>query len=90
MLSFGWQTKVFWAAQETSVGWGRITAKSYATLQVDFSVDGQIIHTQVVQSRKPFPMPAVKGRLFQFRIYGKDTVTEAAFASSPREFRALR
>lgn len=86
-LTYEWRSKEFVSRHHVAVNWGRVLADGYTDLVVDFYVDGVLHHGETVTSNRPFPMPAgVKGRIFQFEVRGTETVTQVAFASSPREF----
>lgn len=88
-LIYKWKSKEFLSMHSVGMNWGRVLADSYANLAVEFWCDGVLQHQQPVTSRTPFPINSgsQKGRIFEFRLTGTDTVTEAAFASSPKEFR---
>jgi hypothetical protein len=82
--SFTWRTKKFTMPHITGFSCAQLEAEAYP-MTMKFYVDGSLIHTQTVQSRNPFRLPAKKGRDWEFQIEGSNEVFSAAMAHSMSE-----
>lgn len=82
--SYVWRSKVFTLPQTTGFSCGQLEAEAYP-MTITFFADGAVVHTQTVNSRDPFRLPAKVGRDWEFQIEGSNEVFSAAFATSMTE-----
>lgn len=82
--SYTWKSKLFTQPQEVSFSCGQLEAESYP-MTMKIYADGNLIHTQTVQNRNPFRLPAKRGRDWEFQVEGSNEVFSAAIATSMTE-----
>ena len=82
--TFTWRSKKFTTPHIMGFSCAQLEAEAYP-MTMKFYVDGSLIHTQTVQNRNPFRLPAKKGRDWEFQIEGSNEVFSAAMANSMSE-----
>lgn len=82
--SYVWRSKKFTTPQITGFSCAQLEAEAYP-MTMKVYVDGALLHTQTVQNRNPFRLPARKGRDWEFQIEGSHEVFSAAVAQSMTE-----
>lgn len=82
--SFTWRSKKFTMPQIMGFSCAQLEAEAYP-MTMKFYTDGNLIHTQTVQNRNPFRLPAKVGRDWEFQIEGSNEVFSAAMANSMSE-----
>ena len=83
-LSYIWTSKKFSMPQEMMYSCSQVEAEAYP-VTAKFYVDGTLVHTQTVANRRPFRLPVVVGRDWEFRIEGNTEVFSMATAQSIQE-----
>jgi len=84
--TYRWKSKKFTMPKPVSFAWGQLEAENYP-MDVDFIVDGTVIHSVTVTSRNPFRLPAKVGRDWEMEIEGDYEVFSLAIAHSSAELR---
>lgn len=82
--SYVWRSKKFTLPQDMSFACAQLEAEAYP-MTVKVYADGSLIHTQTVQSRNPFRLPAKRGRDWEVQIEGSSEVFSVAIANSMSE-----
>jgi hypothetical protein len=82
--AYTWRSKNFTMPQVMGFSCAQLEAEAYPmTLKV--IVDGAAIHTQTVQNRNPFRLPAKVGRDWELQVEGSSEVFSLALATSMTE-----
>jgi hypothetical protein len=82
--SYTWKSKKFTMPQIMGFSCAQLEAEAYPmTLKV--IADGAVIHTQTVQNRNPFRLPAKVGRDWELQVEGSSEVFSLALATSMTE-----
>lgn len=82
--SYIWRSKKFTMPQDMGFACAQLEAEAYP-MTVKFYADGTLIHTQTVQSRNPFRLPAKRGRDWEMQVEGSNEVFSVAIANSMSE-----
>jgi hypothetical protein len=82
--SYIWRSKKFTMPQIMGFSCAQLEAEAYP-MTVKFYADDTLIHTQTVQSRNPFRLPAKVGRDWEIQIEGDSEVFSVAVANSMSE-----
>jgi len=82
--SYIWRSKMLTMPQYMSFACAQLEAEAYP-MTMKFYADGTLIHTQVAQSRRPFRLPAKRGRDWEFQVEGSSEVFSVAMANSMSE-----
>jgi hypothetical protein len=83
-LSYIWTSKKFTMPYEMTYSCSQVEAEAYP-VTAKYYVDGTLVHTQTVANRKPFRLPVIVGRDWEFRIEGNTEVFSVATAQSMQE-----
>lgn len=83
-MTYTWKSKKFTMPEVTGFSCAQLEAEAYPmTLKV--YVDTTLIHTQTVQNRNPFRLPAKVGRDWELQVEGNNEVFSLAIAHSMTE-----
>lgn len=83
-LTYTWKSKIFTFPHSTTFSCARVQAETYP-LTAKIYKDGSLIHTQTVQSRLPFRLPATSGRDWEVQLEGTSEVFAVDMAHSVQE-----
>lgn len=83
-LSYTWKSKKFTMPEITGFSCAQLEAEAYP-MTLKIYADTILIHTQTVQNRKPFRLPAKTGRDWEMQIEGTNEVFSLAIAHSMTE-----
>lgn len=82
--SYTWRSKKFTMPQVMGFSCAQLEAETYP-MTVKFYADGSLIHTQTVQNRNPFRLPAKVGRDWEMQVEGQYEVFSLSIANSMTE-----
>ena len=82
--SYIWRSKKFTMPHDMSFACAQLEAEAYP-MTMKFYADGTLVHTQAVQSRDPFRLPAKRGRDWEVQVEGSIEVFSIAMAHSMSE-----
>tara|TARA_R100000329_G_scaffold93524_2_gene77925 strand:+ start:517 stop:3093 length:2577 start_codon:yes stop_codon:yes gene_type:complete len=82
--SYTWKSKKFTMPQIMGFSCAQLEAESYP-MTVKFYADNTLIHTQTVQNRDPFRLPAKVGRDWEMQVEGSQEVFSLSIANSMSE-----
>jgi hypothetical protein len=83
---YSWESKIFQPPRPSNFGFAQVIADDYSNVMFKLFADGMLIHTEVVSSDEPFPLPAdALNTRFVIGLYGTSRVTLAAMAESITE-----
>ena len=83
-MSYIWKSKKFTMPEITGFSCAQLEAEAYP-MTLKIYADTTLIHTQTVQNRKPFRLPAKTGRDWEMQIEGANEVFSLAIAHSMTE-----
>jgi hypothetical protein len=83
-LSYIWTSKKFTMPYEMAYSCSQVEAEAYP-VTAKYYVNGSLVHTQTVTNRRPFRLPVIVGRDWEFRIEGNTEVFSVATAQSMQE-----
>ena len=82
--TYKWRSKTFTMPQVMGFSCAQLEAEAYP-MTIKFYADDTLVHTQTVQNRNPFRLPAKVGRDWEFQIEGNHEVFSMAVATSMTE-----
>ena len=82
--SYTWRSKKFTLPQVMGFSCAQLEAEAYP-MTVKFYLDNTLYHTQTVQNRNPFRLPAKVGRDLEMQVEGANEVFSLAIANSMTE-----
>ena len=82
--SYTWRSKKFTMPQIMGFSCAQLEAETYP-MTVKFYADGSLVHTQTVQNRNPFRLPAKVGRDWEMQVEGQYEVFSLSIANSMTE-----
>ena len=82
--SYTWKSKKFTMPQVMGFSCAQLEAEAYP-MTLKFYADGALIHTQTVQNRDPFRLPAKVGRDWEMQVEGSKEVFSLSIANSMSE-----
>lgn len=82
--SYTWRSKKFTLPQVMGFSCAQLEAEAYP-MTVKFYLDNTLYHTQTVQNRNPFRLPAQVGRDLEMQVEGANEVFSLAIANSMTE-----
>ncbi|MDB0024592.1 hypothetical protein N9E36_03880, partial [bacterium] len=82
--SYIWRSKKFTMPMDMGFSCAQLEAEAYP-MTMKFYADGTLVHTQTVQSRSPFRLPAKRGRDWEIQVEGSIEVFSIAMANSMTE-----
>jgi len=85
---YTWKSKKFTMPQIMGFSCAQLESEAYPMV-VKIIADDAVIHTQTVQSRDPFRLPAVVGRDWELQIEGREEVFSLAMATSMTELASV-
>jgi len=83
-VAYQWKSKKFSLPRVLGMSCMQVEAESYPVTAKIYA-DGNLIHTQTVDSRFPFRLPAVSARDWEFELTGTPEVFQVAIAQSMEE-----
>lgn len=82
--SYTWRSKKFSLPQVMGFSCAQLEAEAYP-MTLKFYLDNTLYHTQTVQNRNPFRLPAKVGRDLEMQVEGSNEVFSLAIANSMTE-----
>jgi hypothetical protein len=82
--SYTWRSKKFSLPQVMGFSCAQLEAEAYP-MTLKFYLDGSLYHTQTVQNRNPFRLPAKMGRDLEMQVEGSSEVFSLSVANSMTE-----
>lgn len=83
-MDYVWRSKKFTMPQIMGFSCAQLEAEAYPVV-AKFYADGNLIHSQTVQNRNPFRLPAKVGRDWEIQVEGSSEVFSVAIANSMSE-----
>ena len=87
-LTYTWRSKIFPMAKPLSMACAQVEAEAYPVTAKIYA-DGTLLHTQTVDSRNPFRLPAKVARDWEVELSSTNEVFSFAMAQSMEELMSV-